>query len=56
MNPERLAKFSKEELITFHLRQAERIEYLEERVKNTQYVGRISIDGKFYCLYVKEEK
>lgn len=56
MNPDRLAKFSKEDLIKFHIRQAEKIEYLENRIKDTYYVGKVNIEGKFYLLYIKSDE
>jgi len=48
VNPERLAKFSKEDLIKFHIRQAERIEYYENKDRNQEKVGYIFVEGKKY--------
>lgn len=56
MNYERLQKFSKDKLIEFHLRQAERIEYFEKKFKNQEKVGYVFFEGKKYdVIFEKEE-
>ena len=55
MNPDRLAKFSKEDLIKFHIRQAERIEYYENKCKNQEKVGQVFIEGKKYNVIFEGE-
>jgi len=55
MNYDRLQKFSKEKLIEFILYKDERIEQLENRVKNLKYIGRLYIDCKPYSFYIKKD-
>ena len=56
MNLERLYKFSKEDLIKFHIRQAERIEYYENKCKNQEKVGYIFVEGKKYNVFFEKEE
>ena len=55
MNRERLAKFSKEDLIKFHMRQTERLEYYENKCKKQEKVGQIYFEGKKYNVIFEKE-
>jgi len=55
MNPDRLEKFSKEEIIKFYLRKDYDLEFYKEKFANTSYVGKISINGKNYRVYLENE-
>ncbi len=55
MKPERLQKFSKEDLIKFHIRQAERIEFFEKKFKRQRSVGYIFVEGKKYNVIFERE-
>jgi len=56
MNPERLAKFSKEDLIKFILRKDERIEFFEKKFKRQRSVGYIFFYGKKYNVIFEREE
>jgi len=56
MNPERLQKFSKEDLIKFYIRQAERLEYYENKCKNQEKVGQVFFEGKKYNVFFEREE
>lgn len=57
MKPERyLQKFSKEDLIKFYIRQAERLEYYENKCKNQEKVGQAFFEHKRYNIIFEKEE
>jgi len=56
MNPDRLTKFSKEDLIKFILRKDRDIVFYVEKFANQEKVGQVFVEGKKYnVIFEKEE-
>ena len=56
MKPEILRKFSKEELIKFHIRQAEDLEFYKEKFAKQEKVGQASFEHKRYNIIFEREE
>lgn len=56
MKPERLQKFSKEDLIKFHLRQARDLELYQDKIRNQEKVGQAFFEGKRYNIIFEKEE
>lgn len=55
MKPERLRKFDREKLIEFIVRKDEEIASLKSRYENLKYIGRLTINAKWYAFYIRED-
>ena len=56
MKPERLQKFSKEDLIKFHLRQASDLEFYKKKFASQEKVGQAFFEGKKYNIIFEKEE
>ena len=56
MKPERLRKFSKEDLITFHIRQAKDLEFYKEKFAKQEKVGQAFFEHKRYNIIFEKEE
>ena len=56
MKPERLEKFSKEDLIKFHIRQAKDLEFYKEKFAKQEKVGQAFFEHKRYNIIFEKEE
>lgn len=56
MKAERLAKFSKEDLIKFHLRQTDDLEFYKEKFAKQEKVGQAYFEHKKYNIIFEREE